>query len=205
MATINFLYRSKKERAPISLRLLYSNGGKNYVIGVKTKELIERDYWENQHQQKRPKLEEIKNRQVEVNSKLHQIRNYILEKFNDTDIAKVEKQWLIKVVEEYYNPPQPDYVDERVVYWINHIIDTAHTRENAKQGVGLSTSRVNSYKNLRKIFERYQADSDLIIKKLNKEWFDGFRRWLLEDQNYSLTYANKKISDLKTVCKEARG
>lgn len=204
MATVNFLFRSQKAIAPLSLRLLYTINGKNYVWATSTKEVVSKDYWENQHHQTRPKLEAIKNNQIEVNNKLQKLRNYILKNFRDTDHLEINKAWLTKVVHEYYNPPQPNHIDERVVYWINHVIDTAHTRENAKKGLGLGLSRINSYKNLRNIFERYQANKELLIKELNKDWFDSFRSWLLESENYSLTYVNKKISDLKTICKEAK-
>ncbi|MEP2059136.1 MAG: phage integrase SAM-like domain-containing protein [Maribacter litoralis] len=204
MATVNFLYRSKKERAALSLRLLYTFNGNNFVWSVNSSEYVSKDYWKNHHNQKRPKLEEIKNLQVEVNGKLQRLRNHILEKFHKDNPEHINKEWLIKTVHEYYNPPQPDYIDERVVYWIDYIVKTASNRENAKKGVGLSLSRINSYKNLKKIFERFQGDEDFLIKELNKDRFDSFRKWLLESEKYSLTYANKKVSDLKTVCKEAK-
>tara|TARA_R110000868_G_scaffold16672_7_gene74145 strand:- start:7765 stop:9087 length:1323 start_codon:yes stop_codon:yes gene_type:complete len=204
MATVNFLYRSKKEQAALSLRLLYTFKGNNFVWSVNSNEYVSKDYWKNHHNQKRPKLEEIKNLQVEVNSKLQGLRNHILENFHNDNPERINKEWLIKTVHEYYNPPQPDYVDERVVYWINHIIDTAATRKNAKKGKGLSISRINSYKNLLKIFNRYANGEEYLMKDLGFDWLVSFNLWLLNSEKYSTTYANKKVSDLKTICREAK-
>ncbi|MEA1784736.1 phage integrase SAM-like domain-containing protein [Arenibacter sp. GZD96] len=202
MATVNFLYRSKKERAPLSLRLLYTIDGIDYVWAANSKEEVSKEYWKKRLQG--TKDNNILTYRAEVNIKLQYLRDHILKHFHKTDKSKVGKHWLIQVVHEYYNPPQPDYVDERVLYWINHIINTAATRENAKKGIGLSQSRINSYNNLLKIFTRYQKKNEYLIHQLDKAWFDSFRSWLLESEKYSVTYTNKKVSDLKTVCKEAK-
>ena len=45
MATINFLYRSKKDIAPLNLRLLYRHNNKDFQLGVRTKFLVGKEYW----------------------------------------------------------------------------------------------------------------------------------------------------------------
>ncbi|MBC6999675.1 phage integrase SAM-like domain-containing protein [Cytophaga sp. FL35] len=127
-----------------------------------------------------------------------------MERFYSANIAEVDKRWLSHILNQYYKPVEKEIIDERAVYWIDYMIKTASTRPNAKGGIGLSRSRINSYKNLQKIFIKYQGSSQILIKELSKEWFEGFRKWLFESEGYSLTYVNKKISDLKTICKEAK-
>jgi len=105
MATVNFLYRSTREEAPLTLRLLYSYNGKNYVFGAKTKYKIEKKYWKNDHFKNR-KDAYIKNKKIKVNNDLQQIENFILNEFHETEITRVDKKWLVEQIGLYYNPPE---------------------------------------------------------------------------------------------------
>ena len=78
MATVNFLYRSTKENAPLKLRLLFRHDSKDFVFGANTKLEVSKHYWTKEHPQKRPKDIEITNKQVEVNKELNKIENHIL-------------------------------------------------------------------------------------------------------------------------------
>lgn len=204
MATVRLIYRSKKKRSQLTLRLRYSNNGNSFAIDAKIKEIVEREYWENKHFEKLSRDPINQNRQVDLNNKLQPLKNFVLERFYSANIAEVDKRWLSHILNQYYKPVEKEIIDERAVYWIDYMIKTASTRPNAKGGIGLSRSRINSYKNLQKIFIKYQGSSQILIKELSKEWFEGFRKWLFESEGYSLTYVNKKISDLKTICKEAK-
>mgnify|MGYP003661590882 CR=1 FL=1 len=53
MATVNFLYRSTKQNAPLHLRLLYRLNSIDYVFGVNTKIEVSKDYWTKRHNQKK--------------------------------------------------------------------------------------------------------------------------------------------------------
>jgi len=90
-----------------------------------------------------------------------------------------------------------------LVHWIERIIETANTRENNQKGLGLSKSRINSYKNLLKIIKTYQGDKTFTVKDINIQFGKEFLTWMMNDQNYSESYSRKKIDDLKTVCGEA--
>ena len=204
MATINFLYRSKKEKASLILRLLFRHNGKDFVLGAKTKYLIEKKYWEKKHFTN-TKDANVKNKQIDVNTDLLKIENHILDAFNDLeDLTQINKDWLIKQLDFYYNPPLKKKQSEFVTDNIQIIIDTAHTRENGKKGIGLSLCRINAYKRLKTLFNEYQRGINYKVKELDKSKFEDFKIWLLDDKLYSQTYSLKKLSDLKTVCKEAR-
>jgi len=202
MATVNFLYRSTKEKAPLTLRLLFRNNESDFVFGAITKYEIERDYWKNDHFKKRRDAN-IQNKQVEVNTDLQKIENFILDKFNQTKISKINKKWLVEQIELYYNPPKKNQKSELVTDVIQKIIDEAHLRDNGKGGIGLSQCRINAYNRLLELFDLFQGKNQYKVKELNKEAFEDFKKWLLDKKNYSHTYAFKKISDLKGVCKEA--
>ena len=120
MATVNFLYRSTKENAHLTLRLLFRHDNKDFVFGVSTKLEVSKHYWTKEHTQKRPKDIDIANRQLEVNKELNNIENHILSAFRDVEVEVISKEWLQQQVELYYNPPQKqkgiptnliDYID----------------------------------------------------------------------------------------------
>ena len=106
MATVNFLYRSTKEQAPLNLRLLYRLGNKDFVLGAKTKLQVSKHYWLKEHPQKRPKDIEISNKQLEVNTEINNIEKHILGAFNEANPKEVTKDWLAVQMDLYYNPPQ---------------------------------------------------------------------------------------------------
>jgi hypothetical protein len=106
MATINFLYRSTKDKANLHLRLLYRYNNTDFVFGVNTKYEVLKDYWSKYHKQTRPKDISIVNKQAEVNAELNKIENHILNAFNITNTNEVNKEWLQTQIDYYYNPPQ---------------------------------------------------------------------------------------------------
>jgi len=202
MATINFLYRSTKDKAPLTLRLLYTNDGKNFVFATKTKFIIEKEYWKRHY--KGTKDAKIKNKQVEVNLKLQEIENYILDVFNKADIKTVTKDWLIYQMGLFYNPPKKNKKSDLLIDAIQSIINEAHLRDNGKGGIGLGQCRINAYKRLKVLFTKFQDKKTYKVKELDKRVFDNFKKWLIDDNKYSAGYSLKKVSDLKTVCKDAR-
>ena len=85
MATVNFLYRSTKDKANLVLRLLYRHNSKDYVFGTNTKVEVTKFYWAKQHKLKRVKDIEVINKQNEVKKYLSKLENYILRSFNSTN------------------------------------------------------------------------------------------------------------------------
>ena len=52
MASVNFMYRSTKDKSNLILRLLYRYDGTDYVFGAKTNFEIDKTYWSKQHKKK---------------------------------------------------------------------------------------------------------------------------------------------------------
>jgi len=199
MATINFLYRSKREKAPLTIRLLFNNN----QIDAKSNIFIEKDYFINKHF-KRTKDAEIKKKQISVNNKLNKIENYILDLFNKAEIKDINKEWLVEQVDLFYNPHKQSSFEEYVSYWINKYASDATTMENRQGGIGLSKSRIDQYNNLNTLFEEWQGKKRHKVKELDKNKFRSFKIWLLNEKLYQPNYVLKKLSDLRTVCKYAR-
>jgi integrase len=203
MATVNFLYRSNRNKAALTLRLLYRHEGVDFVFASKTKEFVEKEYW-TKHHNSNTKNALIKNRQVDIKTELNKIENYILDSFNESQTETIDKDWLTEQIDSYYNPIEEKKLDERVTYWVQYVIDNTHLRENAKGGIGLSESRIKAYKQLKRLFQEFQGKNNYKVVQLNKLVFEDFKKWLLDEMEYAKTYGLKKISDLITICKEAK-
>ena len=79
-------------------------------------------------------------------------------------------------------------ISDSLVDNIQHIIDTANSRENSKGGLGLSKSRINSYKNLRRIIKEYQGKRDIKVRDVDINFGRKFLAWMLNDKNYAESY-----------------
>ena len=95
MATVNFMYRSTKENAPLNIRFLFRHENKDYVLGAKSKlyiyshdelqdnnKLSAKKYWEELHGKKKVKDIILANKQIEIQNKTNAIENYVLGSFN---------------------------------------------------------------------------------------------------------------------------
>lgn len=202
MATINFLLRSSKNVAPLTLRLLFRNSkGEDLVYSTKTEFRIEKSYWK--HHFKNSKDADVKNKQVEVKAELQKIENFIFDAFHETAENEIDKDWLDTQMDLFYNPVTENQKSDLLTDAIQSIIDEAPTRKNAKGGIGLSLSRANSYTSLKNMVVEYQGNKPLKVKDVNIGFAKDFLKHLLNTKNYQKSYALKKIADLKTVCNDA--
>jgi hypothetical protein len=206
MATISFLYRSTKSKAPITLRLLYRWGGKDYVHGSKTKLLVHGDYWKNIHSaNKKNETAEIKNLRLELNSELVKIENFILEAFhNEFDIKSINKEWLVNTIYKYYNPVDKSPQSDTILYWIDYMVENAHLKANSKGNYGLSYNRVKAYRNLKTTLKEYQERDLLRVVDFSLAKFNDLHKWLINKKKYAPSTAIKKLTDLQVVIKEAK-
>ena len=198
MATVNFLYRSIKDKAPLNLRLLYRYNNEDFVIGAKTKYEVSKPYWSKHHKQKRPKDINIINKQAEVSQELNKIENHVLKAFNQADPLSVNKEWLQLQIENYYNPPKrakdiptrlTDYIDYYIEYRKHELKPTSVTKYN-----------VIKHK-MQRLEEK--RGKPISIKEIN----ESFKRELVEyykAEKYSVNTTQRELGFIKTFCKHAR-
>lgn len=197
MATITLQPIGKSENAPIYLRLSIKRG---ITPRVKTGLQINIKDWSKTTGLPKQTTAENKN----LSTDLQDLKIYIQKELNSFKGVEVSKDWLMHKVDVFFNRKNEENKSELVKDAINQIIQTAHTRDNGKGGIGLSLSRVNSYKRLNELFAEFQNKKEYLVKELDQNLFDKFKVWLLDKKSYSHSYALKKLSDLKTVCKDAR-
>lgn len=197
MATVNFLYRSTKDKANLVLRLLYRHNETDFVFGVQTKFEVLKHYWSKQHKKKSKDLSVI-NQQTEVNNELNKIENHVLKAFNSVNPDEVNKDWLQNQIDCYYNPPQQaksipiglvDYIDFYINYRKNELKET-------------SIKKFNVIKHKLQRFEKYRKQT-ILIKEINENFKNEFVSYL-KKESYSQNTMQRELVFIKTFCKHAR-
>jgi len=197
MATVNFLYRSTKDKANLVLRLLYRFNDTDFVFGGNAKLEVSKHYWSKQHKKKSKDID-ITNKQTEVNNELNKIENHVLKAFNSVPTDSINKQWLQTQIDNYYNPPQQDksiptnlidYIDFYIEYRKHEIQDT-------------SIRKFNVIKHKLQRFEAYRK-KQILIKDINDSFKNEFVAYLKKEL-YAQNTMQRELVFIKTFCKHAR-
>ena len=196
MASINFLFRSSKDRANLSVRLLFRHNAKDYVFGAKTTVEVSKYYWSKQHKKKSKDIE-ITNLQTEINNELNRIENHVLKAFNSVNTESITKDWLISQIDYYYNPPiENKQTPKDLINYIDFYID------ERKEGVKINTIR--KFEVLKSKLKRFENDrkKQIIIKEVNENFKNEFIKYFKE-KLYSFSTLQRDIKHIKTLCMHA--
>lgn len=197
MATVNFLYRSIKEKSNLHLRLLYRFNDTDYVFGANTKFDVSKDYWNKQHKKKSKDID-ISNKQTETNNELNKIENHILNAFNSVNPDEVNKDWLKNQIELYYNPQKEDEpLPTDFLKYFDYFI------ECKKNEITKGTEK--KYNVTKHLMERFQKTkiNQIKIFDINYKFKVDFEKYCLEN-NYALNTISKDLRTIKTVCNHAK-
>lgn len=198
MATINFLFRSTKEKAPLTLRLLFRYNNTDYVFGSNTKLIVSKEYWTKQHNNKRIKETEILVTRNKVNDELGKIQEFVLNSFNTTDANIVDKKWLESQIHLYYNPPSaPEQLPTDLINYLDKYL------EFKKNDITYNTKKkINVIKQLLLRYVDYSK------KPLNLTDIDGNFKMSFEAFCLDNLYAPNTIATafkfIKTICNHAK-
>ncbi|WP_411895729.1 tyrosine-type recombinase/integrase [Winogradskyella sp. A2] len=197
MATIKYQIQSKSENAPIYLRLSL---GRKKQIKRKTGLHINCKDWSDKGF---PKQTTPQNKNL--TSKLKKLEIKILDKINDANSKgqEITGDWLLYHIDLHFERISENNQSELIIDTIQNIIDTSSTRKNAKGGLGLSKSRINSYRSLKGLIIDFSQSKRYKIKEVNIKFANDFLEYLIKEKDYSKSYAIKKVADLKTVCYNA--
>lgn len=197
MATINFLYRSIKDTANLTLRLLFRFDETDFVFGANTKLKVSKEYWSKQHN-KKTKDAELRTKQVEVNNELNKIENHILTLFETVNANEVSKEWLGTQLDHYYNPPliNKDIPRGLTKYFDYYLDYRKHELKNTSvQKFTVIKHKLEEIQILRK--------KAILIKDVNdsfkKEFIDYYK-----NNNYAQNTIQRELTFIKTVCRHAR-
>lgn len=213
MASINFLYRSIKENAPLNIRLLFRHGDKDYVLGAKTEiyiysyaelqnnsKLSAKRYWKELHLKKKVKDIDLANKQVEVSNKLNAIENYVLRAFTESEIDEVieTKDWLKDALEEFYRPKTEEVdIPLDLVSFFDYYIEQ-RKREVSRNHI----KTLNVTKNKLAKFEK-ERGRRLKISDINENFKSEFVQYSIK-KKYSQNTQYKDLKLIKIVCRYAK-
>ena len=196
MASVNFMYRSTKDKSNLILRLLYRYDGTDYVFGAKTNFEIDKTYWSKQHKKKSKDIETT-NKQTNINNELNKIENHILNAFNSVSIEIINKDWLTSQIEYYYNPPKKAETlsTELLKYFLYYI-------ECKKTETAIVTQR--KYNSTLRLLERYQKEKKVVIQiiDINENFKNQLEKYCIEN-NYGQNTISKFFKTIKGVCNHA--
>jgi len=197
MATVNFLYRSTKDKANLQVRLLYRFNDKDFVFGANTKFEITKTYWSKDHKRKSRDII-LTNRQTEVNTELNKIENHILNSFNAFIPDAITKEWLQNEIDYYYNPIQEaEALPTELTKYIDFYIE--HRKHEIK-----STS-IQKFKVIKLKIEKMQMTrkKPYLIKEVNDNFKSDFVNYY-KSQNYAQNTMQRELTFIKTFCRHAR-
>ena len=200
MPTVKFLIQSKKSSAPIYLRLSL-NRTSSYKR--KTGFHINPNDW---NQKKGFPKNKIDAKHTGIILSLQKLESFILNEVNNSNSEgiKIDGIWIEEKINQCFKRNNSKEDKQTVSYVINEIIKNAKSRDNGKGSLGLSKSRIQSYKRLDSLYNEFKGKQNFNIQDLDYKKFNEFKNWLFNSKNYAVTYSLKKLSDLKTVCKEAK-
>jgi integrase len=197
MASVNFLYRSTKEKANLHLRLLYRFDEKDYVFGVNTKFETTKNYWSKDHNRKSRDII-LTNEQTRVNIELNKIENQILKAFNSSNANSINKEWLRTQIDSYYNPTkQADALPTELASYIDFYIE--HREHELKR------TSIQKFKVIKSKIERMQIarKKNYLIKDINDNFKKEFVNYYKEN-NYAQNTMQRELTFIKTFCRHAR-
>lgn len=197
MATINFLYRSTKDKANLHLRLLYRFNDTDFVFGANTKFETTKDYWSKDHKRNSRDIL-LTNEQTRVNTELNKIENHVLNAFNSVNPDTITKEWLQTQIDSYYNPQQEaEALPTELTKYIDFYIE--YRKHEIK-----STS-IQKFKVIKSKIENMQKSrpKPYLIKEVNDSFKTDFVNHY-KANNYAQNTIQRELTFIKTFCRHAR-
>lgn len=213
MATVNFMYRSTKENAPLNVRFLFRHDGKDYVLGAKTElhiyshdellannKLSAKMYWQELHMKKKVKDIDLANKQVDVQNKTSLIQNHILGAFHKSEIEEVidNKYWLKETLALYYRPVKKRRdIPLDLVNFFEYYVD--------KKQNELSAGRIKTINVTKRKIEKFEIETKKKVKvnEISDDFKNRFAKYSNSKQ-YSINTLQKDLKIIKTVCRYAK-
>jgi len=198
MASVNFLYRSLKDKSCLNLRLLFRFNGNDHVIATSTNLEVSKDYWKNKHKLKVKDISVI-NKQIEINTEINKITNHILKAFEQSGASDLlNKQWLDKQLNSYYNRnTKIKTIPKDIVRFIEYYVEQ---RLNEVKPASITKFKVVKHKLQR--LENHIGRS-IFINEINEEFKELFVNYC-KGENYSQNTMQRELNIIKMFCKFAK-
>jgi hypothetical protein len=219
MATVNFLYRSNKPEAKLTLRLLFRLEGIDYVFAENTKISVSKDYYVNKDRKtykdylspfnkvfsdRASSDIDIRNKntkdleiQVKFKAKLTAIETFILNEFEKYSPTEINKKWLTTKIDNFYNPKKNELIPTDLVSFFDYYLNY---RRNE-----LNPPSVMKYKTIQLKLKEFQIyrNRTILISDVTEIFMNEFIDYY-KSKNYAHNTAQREFSFIKTVCLKAK-
>ncbi|MDT8413645.1 MAG: phage integrase SAM-like domain-containing protein [Vicingaceae bacterium] len=198
MATVKFLYRSNKDQTQLTLRLFFVHNANKNRVDAKTNIFVSKQYWEKQHSKNTRDIDLI-NLQTEKKTEILELTKFVLESFNDANLDDINKEWLQKTVDEYYNPTKKrtKQIPDKLTLYVDYFLQS-----NSKN---FKDQTIKNYKVVKSLLERFEAYTGHHYKmvEVDKQFKDDFYDFC-QSKNYSINTISKFLDTIKALCRDAR-
>lgn len=200
----SFSYRIKsKDDKQVSIYISFRPQNSKSVFS-RTGFTIHPSQWSSAKKRAKPISPETKN----LNNKLNELEIFLADRLNEDFNLGVDitNKWLKKQIDRFNNKvPTTD-----LSYLLNLMddqIDNLHLKKAKDGSMGLKKNTVKGYNDFRGVLVKYEVhtDSKIKINEFGKEEFDGFVKWLSDDQKYAKGEIGRKIKRLKSLLKYGAG
>lgn len=209
MASLSFSYRSKLPKAFLEVRLSYRVEGENLnpktgkenpiSFYSRSKIEVEKSYWKNEHSKKSNDAITQK-LQNGFNGEMTDLRIYVLDRFDKTDIENINKEWFEKVLHEYYNPKTDEPIEVIPTLLTDYFDYYLECREN-----DITPSSERHYKSAKKKILNLEKSEGRAyeVKDVNDNFKNKFVNFHKKEK-YSQNTIQRAIVFIKTVCIHAK-
>jgi len=198
MASVVFLYRSTKDSACLTARLLFRHDKKDFILASKTKLDVTKTYWSKKHSTKSKDIS-LLNKQTQINNELNKITQFILNEFDKSSAPdQLNNRWLTNKIDNYYRPKKgPKNIPKDIVRFIDYYIEIR--RDEIKKA---SIVKFNVIKHKLQRLE-VRVSKTIYINEINEDFKQEFFNYCKEE-NYSQNTIQRELNIIKTFCKFAR-
>ncbi|CAM1352381.1 site-specific integrase [Tenacibaculum insulae] len=198
---IKFFTRSKLTTPKILVRIHH------YKIidqTVSTGIGLPKDTFSNTYQKVKNKAS-VKNKDA-INSKLNELRNYLLNCYNETALTdnNFHKDWLKSNVSLFFNRVLVNEVYKKnLIDWASYYIETENL--NRKTGLPITDGTKRKYKTVLsnlKAFEDYKK-TKILLRGIDYDFYKDFVNFCLKIKGYTQNTTGTRVRTLKTWLNEA--
>jgi integrase len=197
MATIKYLYRSTKNTAELTLRLLFRYMGEDFTIDSKSGITVEQEFWKKHFNQKKLKDIALINEQTRVSKATNDLTVFLLDRLGHNKSNPVNKIWLQTEIDNYYNPKVDlPNVPTALINYFDYYIELLITNRNTRKKLITTKNKLIKYQEdvLKKVIE---------IEEIDNLFLNDLKKYLVK-LSYNQNTILGDFTNIKTICRHAK-
>jgi integrase len=179
---------------------LYRFEGADYVFAENTKISVSKEYWSKYHKAQRISDVKFSNIRYEVNNKIYEIENYILNEFEKCNPTDVNKKWLSTQMDNFYHPKKNEVIPSDLVSFFDYYINFRLNGNGMSRALLLKN---NTIRDKLKTMQHFRKET-IYIKDVNEIFMNEFIAYYKLAGNHKHNTTQREWGFIKTVCRKAR-